>query len=80
MNFHSYCKCTLILMTVTVGEKPYYDIMSGEEYVGSIKFCPVLGEWKIQLPSQHISVTFGFMAKVWECLIDELTYYRSTEF
>jgi hypothetical protein len=75
MNFHSTCLCRLINMTEK-GGPPRYDIMSENEHVGSLRFCNTLDEWMIHL-SSHVSATYGFMSKVWMCLLDELTEARS---
>ena len=72
MNFHSTCKCRLINMTEIGGKSRRYDIMSGDEYAGCVRFCPVLREWIIRLP-HYVGASYGFMSKVWTCLLDELT-------
>ncbi len=75
MNFHSTCPCRLINTTEERGSFRY-DIMSENEYVGSLRFCNTLEEWMVHLSSQ-VSVTYGFMSKLWKCLLGELTEIRS---
>lgn len=67
MNFHATCECRLINMGPRL-----YDIMSENEHVGSLRFCDTLNEWIMASPT-HVGVTYGFMAKVWACLLDELS-------
>lgn len=72
MNFHSACKCRLILMKEKESTTHRYDIMSGNEYIGGVRFCTTLGEWIINL-SPQVGVTHMFMTNIWDCLIDELS-------
>ena len=69
MNFYSICDCKLEPY-IENGKVKHYSIMSGKEHVGTLRFCPDLEEWKLSL--QQVNVTYGFMAKIWECLFDEL--------
>lgn len=70
MNFHSMCKCRLINMSDEYNVK--YDVMSENEYVGSLRYCPILSEWIMRL-SSYADVTFEFTVKMWTCLLSELS-------
>lgn len=71
MNFHSNCPCKLEVFRKG-GVVVHYAITSYNEHVGTLRFYPSLTEWTVHL-SQHVCVTYGFMAKIWTCLFNELT-------
>lgn len=68
MDFHATCECRLIRMEVNYETlKPRYDIMSNNEHVGRLYFCPILEEWVLHLQS-HVGVTHAFITKIWSRL------------
>lgn len=71
MNFYSAYNCDLIAYREE-GRVIHYDIMSGQECIGSIRFCPLLREWIVRL-SSNVGITYDFMVKVWGCLLIELS-------
>lgn len=70
MNFHSKCKCRLISMREP-DTMVRYDVMSGDEYLGTLRFCPILSEWIMNV-THNIGITQEFMSQVWSNLSEEL--------